>query len=151
MRSLRVGFLVFAVSLTFGLTAYAAEAEKAVSGEAVKDDFARSAYLKNMHTVMMGQRENLRSVLDAFLAGDTEGVAMGAEEIYRASESIDVSQQAREKDVEEEVWLAMMRSASHAQQMRDAARAKDLESAYEQYYELTAQCMACHQVVRDSA
>jgi hypothetical protein len=98
---------------------------------------------------MMGQRERMRATQDAFLVGDIEEIRANATEIYNGIGQINVAKEAEAKDVQEEAWVAMMRVASHASQMKEAAEQGKLEDAYEEYYQLTAQCMACHAAVRD--
>jgi hypothetical protein len=119
-----------------------------VTDEKLKQYLAQSPEFESAHAVMTAQRQKLHAALDGFLVGDAELVREATGSVADAMKA--VANQIPLKDEQgTEAWSAMSRIVQESLTAEDLIQKNDYVGAYNAYARMTAQCIRCHQTVRD--
>ncbi len=126
-----------------------ASAAEVYTDESIRELFRRSPRANSIHELMSKQHGRLHAILDAFLTGDLETVAVQADAVHTGMKEI-VRLFSEKENADDEMIMAiaseiLKRSAIVA----DEARKNNYRDAYVNYTFIGAQCIRCHQTARD--
>jgi mono/diheme cytochrome c family protein len=109
-----------------------------------------AALFHKVHNVMRDQRQRIHHLLDGFLLADLDLITRYAEEIERDMGRV-AAEFPADPGREAEQWEAMAGLVNEARSLHNTAKARQYRQAFQHYANLTARCIACHQIRRPEA
>lgn len=114
--------------------------------DTIRREFAQED-VRNVHGVMIRQRERLTQIADAFLVGNADLARETADQIALDMANIAHAFPASEAKASQ-AWKLMSEVTLQAESIQKELAGKNYRMAYNHYVRLQASCIQCHQVAR---
>lgn len=143
-RSLVVnGVFLFAIAL-----ATRCAAGELVTDETIHQVFDKSKKAKDSHSVMTEQTSRLHEILDGYLTGNTVQIKKASKALSRDMRRV-TSYLPSDTSEDSVVWNAMSEIVNQSNALYEEVEKGNLSKSYQHYTLLTAECVKCHQALRE--